>query len=276
VKVDPRSTYSRKEEEAAALRHRCHENSIESYRVFARTTPGGRIEEREGLVLVDSLATDSMGNVAVVTSPTDDPAAQIDEAEAFFAPRRTPWILFALPDAGAGVEPAAQAHGLRYEGRFSGLLLDPIPVHPSHTPDCLEVRTVDTIEELRAFERAASRAYEVESGPVYEGWLTHPGFSFHLAYLRGEPVATATLVASNGVAGIVYVGTVPEARGHGFGQAVVWAAIQAGYALGLRTSALWATPMGRTMYERMGFRPITEYRIWSPPDFPLPRAFRPR
>jgi GNAT superfamily N-acetyltransferase len=259
----------------ATLQARCHENSVESYRVFARTTPGGRIEERDGLVLTDCMGTDSMGNVAIATAPASDPEGSIHEAEAFYAPHRRPWILFALPQAAASFERAAHDRGLRDEGRFPGLVLDPIPPRIPPPPEGVEVRRVDSVEELQVFERAASRAYEVESGPVYEGWLAYPGFSFHLAYYRGAPVATATLVASHGVAGIVYVGTVPEARGRGFARAAVWAAIEAGRAEGARTSALWATPMGRPMYEKMGFRPETEYRIWSPPEFPLPRAFAP-
>lgn len=194
-----------------SLRRRCHENSVESYRVFARTTPGGVISERSGLVLVDCLATDSMGNVAIATAPADDPERMISEAETFFGPNRRPWMLFALPEAAPGLERAARDHGLREEGWFPGLLLDPIPMKAPAPPEGVEAHTVDTVEELQRFERAASRAYEVESGPVYAGWLNYPGFSFHLAYHRGEPVATATLVASHGIAGIVYVGTVPEA-----------------------------------------------------------------
>jgi GNAT superfamily N-acetyltransferase len=262
--------------ELTALRTRCHENSIESYRVFARTTPGGRIEERDGLVLIDSRATDSMGNVAIVTLPPLDAAHLIAEAAAFFAADREPWILFALPDAAQEVEGPARHRGLRDEGWFPGLVLDPIPPDIPRRPEGVEVRQVRTLEELQAFERAASRAYEVESGPVYDRWLSYPGFSFHLAYHRDEPVATATLVASHGVAGIVYVSTVPEARRRGFGRAAVWAAIEAGREQGLRTSSLWATPMGRPMYEKMGFRTVTSYRIWSPPEYPLPPAFRTR
>ena len=157
-----------------------------------------------------------------------------------------------------------------------GLVLSPIPETIPAFPAGVEVHRVDTLEELQRFEQTASAAYEVPSGPVFAEWLTYPGFSFHLAYHRGEPVATATLVASHGLAGIVYVGTVPTARGRGFGRAVVWAAIAAGRELGCQASSLWASPMGRPMYERMGFRPITEYRIWSPPEYPLPAAFWPR
>jgi GNAT superfamily N-acetyltransferase len=271
-------TISREHESAvqAALRARCHENSIESYRVFARTTPGGRIQEENGLVLVDSLATDSMGNVGVVTTAADDPERLLARAEAFFADSQRPWILFALPGGAASLERTAGAHGLLDEGWFPGLVLDPISPQTPAVPQDVKVHRVGTLEELQEFERTASRAYGVESGPVFGGWLNYPGFSFHLARYRGDPVATATLVASHGVAGVVYVGTVPEARGRGFGQAAVWAAIEEGRSQGYSVCALWATPMGRRMYERMGFRPITQYRIWSPPGFPLPPPFHPR
>lgn len=258
------------------LRARCHENSVESYRVFARTTPGGRVEEHDGLVLVDCAAADSMGNVAWVTATTREPALQIARVEAFFAAPRRPWILLSLPEAAEELARAARDRGLREEGRFPGLLLDPIPNRIPSLPEGVTVHRVDSLEELQLFERTASLAYEVEPGPVSPGWLTYPGLSFHLAYHRGEPVATATLVVSHGIAGIVYVGTVPGARGRGFGRSAVWAAIEAGSAEGLHSSALWATPMGQPMYERMGFRPVTEYRIWSPVEYPLPRAFRPR
>jgi GNAT superfamily N-acetyltransferase len=258
----------------SALRRRCHENSIESYRAFARTTPRGRIEERDGLALIDCHAKDSMGNVAVVTTPSLDPERSVGEAEAFFAQERLPWFLLALPEAASSLERATTTRGFRDEGWFPGLLLQPIPETLPSQPEGLEVRRVDTLQELATFECAASRAYEVPSGPVYGGWLTYPGFSFYLAYHRGAPVATATLVASHGLAGIVYVGTVPEARRKGFGRAVVYAAIDAGRRLGLAASALWATPGGLAMYETMGFRPVTRYRIWSPECSPLPRAFR--
>jgi GNAT superfamily N-acetyltransferase len=258
-----------------SLLKRCQENSIEAYRVFARATPGGTIEERDGLVLIDDLASDSMGNVAVAVEPAKNPARTLSESERFFAPRRRPWILFAFADAAPSLQAEARRRGFRNEGRFPGLVLEPIPTEPPSLPEGVEVRTVDTIGELQLFERTASKAYEVESGPVYADWLTQPGFSFHLAYFHGEAVATATLVASHGIAGIVYVGTVPERRGRGFGRAAVQAAIFEGRELGLRVSALWATPMGRPLYEHMGFRINTEYQIWSPEAYPLPRAFHP-
>lgn len=273
---DPGVTPGSFADPAALIRARCHENTVEAYRVFARTTPGSVIEERTGLVLIDAMASDSMGNVAMVTARVADGEAVLGEAEFFFQRDRRPWILLAFPEAVSALEGPARTHGFKDEGRFPGLYLGPIPDPIPSPPAGVEVRRVDSLQELQLFERTASEAYEVVSGPVYPQWLQYPGLSFHLAYFHGKPVATATLVASHGLAGIVYVGTVPAERGRGFGRAVVWSAIEAGVAEGCRASALWASPMGRPMYEQMGFRPLTEYRIWSPPHCPLPRAFWPR
>ena len=259
----------------ASVKARCHENSVEAYRVFARTAPGGVIEERTGLVLVNAQASDSMGNLAIVTAPAANGTRLIAEADAFFGRDRRPWALFALPEAIPSLERAASDRGLRNEGRFAGLVLDPVPTNIPPLPDGVEVHRVNTVAELQTFERTASAAYEVPSGPVHAEWLHYPGFSFYLAYRRGEPTATATLVVSHGIAGIVYVGTIPSARGQGLARVAVWAAIAAGRTEGCRISALWASPMGRPMYEKMGFRPVTEYRIWTPPEYPLPRAFWP-
>ena len=68
------------------------------------------------------------------------------------------------------------------------------------------------------------------------------------------PVATATLVLAGGIAGIHDVSTVPEARGRGIGTAMTAAALQAAHAQGFEIAFLQPSPMGRPLYERLGFR----------------------
>ena len=62
-------------------------------------------------------------------------------------------------------------------------------------------------------------------------------------------------------AGIGWVGTVPEQRGHGYAEAVTWAAVREGFRRGAAFANLQASPMGRPIYERMGFITPTEYRV---------------
>ena len=64
---------------------------------------------------------------------------------------------------------------------------------------------------------------------------------------------------SHGVAGIYWVGTLPEARGRGIAEACTRAATNAGFAAGASFAALQASVMGEPIYRRMGYREVTRY-----------------
>ena len=62
------------------------------------------------------------------------------------------------------------------------------------------------------------------------------------------------------MAGVYYVGTIPEARGRGLGSLCTRAATKAGFDLGARTVILQASQQGQTFYERIGYKVFTRYR----------------
>ena len=88
---------------------------------------------------------------------------------------------------------------------------------------------------------------------VAEGLIADNLIAF-LAYLDGEPVGIAMTIVTDGVAGIYWVGSLGEARGKGIGRAVTAAATNAGLDLGADVASLQASPMGRPIYEAMGYR----------------------
>jgi len=61
------------------------------------------------------------------------------------------------------------------------------------------------------------------------------------------------------------VGTVPEYRRRGLGDAVSRAATNAGFELGARIVALEASPMGLPLYAKMRYETVAIDRIWLPP-----------
>jgi GNAT superfamily N-acetyltransferase len=248
---------------------RCHANSVESYRAFAGGITGARVRERSELFACDTGDTNPLGNVAWILGPPTDVGRTLREIRDFFAVSGVPWILLALPEVSEVVKGAARDQGFRREGVYPGMLLDPIPTRVEESGG-LDVRPVRSEPELRAFDTVEARAYGVGQVTSEAKLLTVPNITMFVGYLDHVPKSVAALVVSEKMAGIVAVGTLPEARGRGFAQRVVGKALEVGRDLGCERSFLWATARGRHVYAKMGFQKIFDYPVWSPPGSQLP------
>jgi ribosomal protein S18 acetylase RimI-like enzyme len=78
----------------------------------------------------------------------------------------------------------------------------------------------------------------------------------YLARLEGRPVATALGFTLDGVVGIYNVATLPAARRRGAGRAATEAAMAEAAAHGATAALLESSAMGRSVYERLGFREV--------------------
>jgi hypothetical protein len=90
-------------------------------------------------------------------------------------------------------------------------------------------------------------------GDDYRAWVGR---------VDGRAVTTATASVSDGFIGVYAVATLPEARGGGTGEAVSWAATLCRPDL---PATLQASSMGQPVYERMGYRTIATFTLWSRP-----------
>ena len=77
--------------------------------------------------------------------------------------------------------------------------------------------------------------------------------------MAAEPVATAMVYESDGVAGLQWVGTVPAARTGGLGALVTVAATNLAFDHGASSCTLQASPMGAPLYLRLGYETIYHY-----------------
>jgi GNAT superfamily N-acetyltransferase len=259
---------------APELLARCQANTLEDYRVFARSTEGGAIEEWPGVLLVCTGGENSLENLAIVTEPPPEPKYVLERALSFFRHHHRPWSLLAFPEALAPMEPVVSNASFQDEGKFPGMLMEPLPARTPAPPDGFRVDRAETLEELERLERTASKAYSVPHGGADPRWLRQPGVSLYLGHYHDEPVAHGALIVAHRVAGVAYIGTVPEHRRHGFAEAIVWRIVKDGRAQGCDAAYLWATPLGRTVYAKMGFEEVLDYHIWSAPGSPLPKAIR--
>jgi GNAT superfamily N-acetyltransferase len=81
----------------------------------------------------------------------------------------------------------------------------------------------------------------------------------------GRPVACASLFAGDGHAFVTNVGTIPEARAHGFGTQATLAVLDIAASRGAGQATLTASKMGRGVYARIGFRDDALLTRWISP-----------
>lgn len=134
------------------------------------------------------------------------------------------------------------------------------------TPHASGVTLVDDAQSLDELCEVVGVAYGFGSG--VRGMLGDwPIDRSARAYVlrRAEGVA-ATAVAIRDVAGGVYmVGTAPDWRRKGYGEAVTAVVTNDLLADGLPAVVLQASAMGEPIYARMGYRTFTTYRRWVVP-----------
>jgi predicted GNAT family acetyltransferase len=61
------------------------------------------------------------------------------------------------------------------------------------------------------------------------------------------------------------VATPEEHRGKGYGAAITTEAVRAGFDAGADLAGLQSSPMGESVYRRIGFRKVETYTLFAPP-----------
>jgi len=131
--------------------------------------------------------------------------------------------------------------------------------------DLEHLRILRTIEMkgFGATERGAQQYYDVYAG---EGFGYGLPWHHFIGWLRGAPVAIASLLYHAGVAGIYGVTTIPEARRQGVGATMTLYALRYARATGYRIAILSPTAMSEAIYRRIGFNDYCKlHHYGSPP-----------
>jgi GNAT superfamily N-acetyltransferase len=85
----------------------------------------------------------------------------------------------------------------------------------------------------------------------------------HFASLDGETVGTVVTWDHGDDSEILWVATLPEARGRGISKQLMARAITAAGERGRLTTTLVATRLGRPVYKRIGYRDFGAIQMWE-------------
>jgi GNAT superfamily N-acetyltransferase len=145
-------------------------------------------------------------------------------------------------------------------------------------PEGVELRLVDDEAGVRDAVAVNGRAYATYGMPpeamadlfdAPAALLNDRAAHVVVARRAAEPIATAMVYESDGVAGVQWVGTVPDARGGGLGALVTMWVTNLAFDRGASSVNLQASPMGEPVYLRLGYETIYHYSEYVRWDLPI-------
>ena len=253
---------------------RLHLNLIDSSRQLFELDGGAVIEAGDGWLFgAGSPSHPVISNAAFRSDDSVNPAELISRAKDFFAARGrgfSIWIRGDQPED-QDLTVAASEAGLQLVYEMPEMVLGS-PVEEPPLPSGAELRQLSEVGQADDYWKVAAASYTSIGFPpeVFAGYSNHDGLlaenvAAFIAYLDDEPVSIAMTIVSHGVAGIYWVGSLEQARGQGLGRAVTAVATNAGFELGADIASLQASPMGKPIYEAMGYERVFDYRLFISP-----------
>ena len=133
-------------------------------------------------------------------------------------------------------------------------------------PD-LEVCAVADERTRTSFAEIMSVGFDIPPsicGAVYASEHAWQGdLHGYVGYWKGRAVTTAATIVSGDVIGLYSVATVPHYRRAGYAEAIMRYVIEeAGRSMGIQATVLQATRSGFHLYERMGYRKVTNFNVY--------------
>lgn len=263
-----------------------HLNLVESSRRLFGLDPGAQIETGEGWLFGAGRSTHPViSNAAFRLDDELDPNEFVERARDWFAARERGFAVWARAgaDEDADLIEAAERAGLQNVYEMPEMVLEDDAITDGVSLEGepvagVELRKVDSPEEASQYWQVATASYASIGFPAeifafYENneYLWADGAAAFLAHVDGRPAGISMTILTHGVAGIYWVGATEEARGRGLGRTMTAIAVEAGLEMGGASASLQASPMGESIYMRMGFKTIFDYRLYM---CPAPEASR--
>ncbi|MFZ0249295.1 MAG: GNAT family N-acetyltransferase [Acidimicrobiales bacterium] len=259
-----------------------HRTLIAFNRALTHWSSRGALLQSGGAVLCASGTwIPVVGNGAFRSDDTLNGSALVAAADGFFGGMQRGFAV--------KVRDSAEDDDLREACVEAGLELfgDPVPemvcraaLPQAPSIDGVTTRVVDDEAGVRDFISVNAEAYATYGMPsdVLVDVFDEPGAvladtaaSIVVARRNDTPVATAMVYESDGVASLQWVGTVPTERGTGLGALVTVLATNLAFAGGASSCSLQASPMGASVYHRLGYETMYHYEEYVRWPKPAPR-----
>jgi GNAT superfamily N-acetyltransferase len=246
------------------------------YRTFA-VMVGGRVIERDGVVACLGVhPSPIVTNTAWRSEPTADPAHVIRTIDAIYREAGFVGSLLTSSRSDEDLEAAAGRVGRHVVVELPVMVMErpaAPTMWPPPPPPATAARAIDPVADLAVFRSILIDGFFdgddtgrslIDATFARSSSLAEPTVGAFIGELDGRPASVAGAWLLGTDAGIGWVATLPDARRRGLGALVTARAVEYAFEHGAEMAALQASPVGRPVYERIGFATVGLDRIWEP------------
>jgi GNAT superfamily N-acetyltransferase len=202
-------------------------------------------------------------NYAVIGSGLD-PEARLREFSQAISADQLPIVVLLAAEVTQQLTQPAQAAGFRHVGSMPLMLHDaPLPPGSDGTYRVTQVTDADALREANA---VAARAFALPEDAAQRAFgaplLAAPGVELFLARQSATPISSVQTTRFGSTVGIWTMATPPEHQRKGAGRALLEQVMQHHRDGGVTRYFLCATQAGYPLYDRLGFRTVSECAVW--------------
>ena len=249
-------------------------NLRETLKFFSLANDNGVVVETSELLLISSGINYGVFNTVLLKNRVDSEErfnGYISDARDFFGSRRERWSFWVCHDL---LAPAVLRRMRRVmESRRMRLLSEPPGMSAQYLLPAkrilprLDVRPIGELTDRLAFAGILSATFDLPYsicvdmyGPE-NGWTG--GYRGWVGYVNGEPIVSTACVVEANVIGVYSVGTMPGWRRRGYAEQLMRTVLaQLTLETGIERTILQATSEGFRVYQRMGYRRVTQFSIF--------------
>jgi len=246
---------------------RLHQVLVSVAEQLATVLEGAQFERGDGYCFL-AFPTFPIRDVNGVWADTDAAADQLGARHAQANELRTPFTVMTRAGKAPAVEEAARELGLTNEIRIPGMTVTAQDLNdPASDLEVLRVETADGLAQALAVGASGFGVPADLVASVYSPEVAQlDGLEAYLGRADGRDVSTAIGFTLDGTTGIFSVATPEEHRGRGYGAAITAQAVRDGFDAGADLAGLQSSPMGESVYKRLGFRQVETYTLFAPPS----------
>jgi GNAT superfamily N-acetyltransferase len=250
-----------------------HENLLDTFTAAIGSSPDGFVRRGAGVAILASGLPVAFFNQVTIEDDRATPEA-VAGAVAVMRERGQPFVVHIRQGIDDRFRPLMDDLGLVLPAAATpmpGMALHPIPARRTPPPAGHEIRRVTDPKGMEDHIVTCAIGFDMPDsmlrvivGP--DTWR-RPGTAVYVGYSDGLPVTTGLSFRTGRTVGVYNIATIESARRQGLGAAMTDRLAADGAAAGCDVAILQSSAMGRSVYERLGYRLVVAYDGYGDPAF---------